>query len=207
VRPLPELDQGPLFNQLNVNVQVGAPANAMVRTTSIAVLLCPSDVSLQRWTIPAVGTTTALADLAGASYAGVFGKDEVDDCNGLAPGIPCISDGVFFLNSRVRFADVTDGLSNTLVIGERQTRSSDGWLYTWTGVVSGADNPICRFLGDTDVVPNHSLVRMDEFASYHTGGAQFSLGDGAVRFISTNINLQVYRNLSSRNGGDAVGEF
>jgi hypothetical protein len=142
-----------------------------------------------------------------ASYAGVFGKDEVDFCNVLAPGVPCISDGLFFLNSRVRFADVTDGLSNTLAVGERMTRSANGWLYTWAGVVSGGDNPICRFLGDTDVTPNHSQVRMDEFASYHAGGAQFVLGDGSVRFISTNIDLGVYRNLASRAAGDVVGEF
>lgn len=204
---LPELDQSPLYNQINFQTQVGSTANAAVRTTVLPVLLCPSDVSLQRWNIPASGTSTPLADVAGASYAGVFGKDEVDFCNGLAPGVPCISDGMFFLNSKVRFADVTDGLSSTLVVGERQTRAGNGWLYTWAGVVGGGDNPICRILGDTDVVPNNSLVRMDEFASYHTGGAQFVLGDGAVRFISTNIDLKIYRNLSSRNAGDVVGEF
>jgi prepilin-type N-terminal cleavage/methylation domain-containing protein len=204
---LPEMDQSPLYNQINFNLQVGAPANATARTTAVPAFLCPSDVSQQRWSIPAVGTTTPLAEVAGASYAGVFGKDEVDFCTGLAPGIPCSSNGMFYLNSKVRFADVTDGLSSTLVVGERQTRASAAWLYTWTGVVAGGDNPICRILGDTDVVPNHSLIRMDEFASYHTGGAQFALGDGAVRFISTNIDLNVYRNLSSRNAGDIVGEF
>ena len=206
-RLLPQLDQSPLYNQIDFNTQVGSPTNAVPRVAVVSVFLCPSDLAPRKWTIPAAGTTNPLADVAGASYAGVFGKDEVDFCNGLAPGVPCSSNGMFFLNSNVRFADVTDGLSTTLVVGERQTRAGNGWLYTWTGVVSGGDNPICRFLGDTDVVPNSSLVRMDEFASYHTGGAQFVLGDGAVRFVSTNIDLNVYRNLSSRNGGDLVAEF
>lgn len=204
---LPQIDQSPLYDRIDFNSQVGAPSNAAVRTTTLPAFRCPSDVIPDKWTIPTVGTTNPLADLAAASYAGVFGKDEVDDCNGLAPGVPCSSDGMFFLNSRVRFADVTDGLSATLVTGERMTRSSKGWLYTWAGVVSGADNPICRILGDTDVPPNHSDVRMDEFASYHTGGAQFVMGDGAVRFVSTNIDLNVYRSLASRASGDIVGEF
>lgn len=206
-RLLPQLDQGPLSNSINFNLQVGSASNAIPRTTPLPVYRCPSDVGPDKWTIPVVNTTTPLADLASATYAGVFGKDEVDNCNTLASGVPCNSDGLFFLNSRVRFADVTDGLSNTLAVGERMTRSANGWLYTWAGVVSGGDNPICRFLGDTDVTPNNSLVRMDEFASYHTGGAQFVLGDGAVRFISTNIDLGVYRNLASRAAGDVVSEF
>mgnify|MGYP003325333575 CR=1 FL=1 len=206
-RLLPQLDQSALYNQINFNLQVGNASNATARATSFNVFECPSDLVVKKWTIPTAGTTNPLADVAGASYAGVFGKDEVDFCNGLAAGVPCTSNGMFFLNSNVRFADVTDGLSTTLLVGERQTRSAKGWLYTWSGVVAGADNPICRILGDTDVVPNNSLVRMDEFASYHTGGAQFVLGDGSVRFVSTNIDLNVYRNLSSRNGGDVVTEF
>lgn len=206
-RVLPQIDQSPLYNQINFNVAVGAAANATVRTTMLAAFRCPSDIGPDKWTIPTAGTTTPLADVAAASYAGVFGKDEVDNCNGLAPGAPCNSDGVFFLNSRIRFADVTDGLSNTLIVGERCSRVNNGWLYTWAGVISGGDNPICRILGDTDVTPNGNDVRMDEFASRHIGGAQFVLGDGAVRFIKTNIDLGVYRNLASRAAGDIVGEF
>jgi prepilin-type N-terminal cleavage/methylation domain-containing protein len=206
-RLLPQIDQGPLYNQIDFNSSVGSNANATVRTTPLAAFRCASDVGPDRWTISKVGTTTPLVDVAAASYAGVFGKDEVDECNGLAPGSPCVSDGVFFLNSRIRFADVTDGLSNTLMVGERSTRAGNGWLYTWAGVVSGGDNPICRILGDTDVTPNSNDVRMDEFASRHTGGSQFVLGDGTVRFIKTNIDLNVYRNLASRAAGDIVGEF
>ena len=206
-RLLPQIDQAPLRNLINDNLQVGTTANIAARTTVVPAYLCPSDVALMKWNIPAAGTGAPLADVAGASYAGVFGKDEVDNCNGMAAGTVCSSNGMFFLNSAVRFADVPDGLSTTLVVGERQTRAANGWIYTWAGVVAGGDNPICRILGDTDAAPNSSLVRMDEFASYHTGGAQFTMGDGAVRFISTNIDLNVYRNLSSRNGAEIVTDF
>jgi prepilin-type N-terminal cleavage/methylation domain-containing protein len=206
-RLLPQLDQAPLYNTLNFSAPVGAAANAGPRTTVLTVFRCPSDVGPEKWTIPVAGGTTPLAEIAAASYSGVFGKDEIDDCEELPPGTNCNSNGVFFLNSHIRFADVTDGLSTTLLIGERVTRASSGWLYTWTGVVSGGENPIVRVLGDTDVTPNRDLIHIDEFASYHTGGAQFVLGDGAVRFISTSIDLDVYRNLASRASGDVVGEF
>ena len=118
-RLLPQLDQSALYNQINFNLQVGNASNATARATTVNVFECPSDLVVKKWTIPAAGTTNPLADVAGASYAGVFGKDEVDFCNGLAAGVPCTSNGMFFLNSNVRFADVTDGLSTTLLVGER----------------------------------------------------------------------------------------
>ena len=206
-RLLPQIDQTPLYNTIDFNSQVAAASNLKPRTTVVTVFRCPSDVGPQTWTIPAAGTSTPLAMIATASYSGVFGKDEVELCNGLVPGAPCLSNGLFFLNSRIRFADVTDGLSTTLMVGERITRESAGWFYTWTGVIAGGDDAIVRIVGDTDVTPNRDLIRMDEFASYHTGGAHFVLGDGAVRFISSNIDLGVYRNMSSRASGDIVGEF
>lgn len=204
---LPQIDQTPLYNKIDFNMQVVGASNLAPRATVIPAFRCPSDVGPPTWVMPSSGTTTPLATVAAASYSGVFGKDEVELCNGLAPGVPCLSNGLFFLNSKIRFADVTDGLSTTLMLGERLTRESAGWFYTWSGIVAGGEDPIVRILGDTDVTPNRDLIRMDEFASYHTGGAHFVLGDGAVRFISSHVDLNVYRNLSSRASGDIVGEF
>lgn len=206
-RLLPHVDQGALFNTINFNVKIGDPLNATPRVTLLPVFRCPSDVAPNQWTINSSGTTTPLVSLASASYAACFGTSEVDNCNGLAPGIPCTSDGVFYLNSKTRFSDVTDGLSTTMLLGEHQTRETAGWLYTWAGVVAGGDDPIIRILADTDVTPNFSTIRRDEFASYHPGGSQFVLGDGSVRYIGTNISLTIYRNLATRAAGDVIGEF
>ncbi|MFO0063687.1 MAG: H-X9-DG-CTERM domain-containing protein, partial [Planctomyces sp.] len=43
--------------------------------------------------------------------------------------------------------------------------------------------------------------------SYHTGGAQFCMADGSVRFVSENISMTTYRRLATRDGGEIIGEF
>ena len=43
--------------------------------------------------------------------------------------------------------------------------------------------------------------------SYHPGGAMFGLGDGSVRFIAETIDLNTYRGLGTRDGGEILGEF
>jgi len=45
------------------------------------------------------------------------------------------------------------------------------------------------------------------FGSNHTGGAQFLLGDGTVRFVSENIDFNIYRALATRGEGEVIGEF
>lgn len=206
-RILSQLGNPQLFKQLNFSVKVGALPNAAMRKQVLSVYRCPSDLAPEIWTLNLAGTSTPLTDVAGASYAGVFGKDEIDDCDGLPAGSPCSSDGAFFLNSSVKFAQVRDGLSMTLMIGEHQTRPASGWLYSWSGVVAGGDRAIVRILGDTDVTPNHDDLHIDEFASYHAGGCQFTMGDGSVHFVSNNVDLKIYRNLSSRAGNDVVTGF
>lgn len=64
-----------------------------------------------------------------SNYIGMFGTVEVED-------FPDDGDGVFFHNKRIRFADITDGLSNTTSGGRAAGRSSA--LKLWQGVVPGA---------------------------------------------------------------------
>jgi prepilin-type N-terminal cleavage/methylation domain-containing protein len=203
---LPQMDQTPLYNQLNFNVQVGQPANATARSTIIPSMRCPSDVGLDRWTIDDAGSNP-LAELAAANYVGVFGTLDIDDCNGQAPPFQCVADGTFYQNSNLRFSSFTDGLSSTLFVGEHKSRDDLGWHSTWAGVVSNGDDNIVRILGTTDHTPNHPLNHIDDFSSYHVGGAHFLMGDGAVRFVSTNIDLFLYQRLATRAAGDIATDF
>lgn len=101
---------------------------------------------------------------------------------------------------RVRFRDVTDGTSNTLMFGE--ATGGPEWNYAWMGMnflptgFQDGNNP-----NATDATATLA------FSSFHTGGYQFALSDGSVRFISENIDLGTYYILSAKSDGEVIGEF
>lgn len=118
---LPQLEQSNLYGRLDfskapVSFAVGATqydgsANLVVAHTSLPTLLCPSDLYGQR--VPGL-------DFAATNYAGNAGSG-LYQLGTLSGG-----DGVFYLNSQTRFADLTDGSSNTVAIAERTLGYGDG---------------------------------------------------------------------------------
>ncbi len=126
---------------------------------------------------------------------------------------------------RDSFAQVTDGLSSTLFIGEKFTPSAwlnkccggggtgpDGSIYS----VSGQWNEYAAFRDiNTKMITNPNFVtgqadngpNKHGFGSYHTGMVHFVMGDGAVRAINTSISLTTLVQLGNRNDGTTVGNF
>jgi len=140
-----------------------------------------------------------------------------------------------FRNSRVQIADVTDGLSNTVFVGERSSNLGDSvwpgavpfsthfaWppfaslgtggtnrQYDGPGAYVGAHGGPCPY-EDPVVIhpPNSPLGHSDQMQSLHAGAvANILMGDGSVRLISATVNLGVWAGLSSRNGGEVPGDF
>ena len=162
-----------------------------------------------------------------SNYAGVFGANI--DWMMISPMAP--GEGAFGGNSRRRFRDFVDGLSNTFLVGERASPGNRNGLFFggdtfWSGV--GCDSMpqgVALHLGDCAtehtlnlrvVTPptDMSVMPYSGFGSYHTGGAHFLLGDGAVRFISDSIATGIaggpgstYQNLATINDNRPVGEF
>ncbi|QDT77502.1 DUF1559 domain-containing protein [Gimesia maris] len=201
---LPFMDQSPLYNKINFNLDIndGAQTPGIVDVT-LPAFLCPSDPGSNTFELEEEGSPgTVLAVLARANYVGVFGSEELDDCEIVTPGTNCQSSGTFYQNGNTRFRDITDGLSQTLFVGERKTDATAGWYSTWVGAVPEGAETFARVLGATDHVPNDPASHFDDFSSHHTGGAQFLFGDGRVRFISENIDKTVYQSLSSIRGGE-----
>ena len=107
------------------------------------------------------------------NYAGVFGPN-------------CVFTGAEVIKLR----DITDGASNTLIVGE--VESSD---IPWTKPE------------DIDITKHPGLSDPAGFNSSHVGGAHFLLCDGQVRFVSEQIKQETLQNLFIRNDGNFTGQF
>lgn len=211
---LPNLDQSPLYAQFNFSNPMDAAPNRANLGRVLTVFQCPSDPKPDKFPLDDRNGTPV--DLASANYVGVFGTVELDGCEN-PPGMfpvtaqgQCVSDGAFFHNSRIKMRDFTDGTSSTLMVGERTTFTDPGtgdkFYGTWSGALPEVEEAPARIMGHAEHPPNRKL-HPEDFGSAHTGGAQFVLADGHVVFISENIDTRVFQSLSTRNGGEVVGEF
>jgi prepilin-type N-terminal cleavage/methylation domain-containing protein len=237
---LPMIEQSALFQRINPQGQPGIfnaamiaqfyPGNTIIPggNTVLPAYLCPSSAMPQivpaTWTVPgfsgslpadkveAVGYATSSYKAAGGSNSGDFGMMH-KACEG----------------GGVRFRDVTDGLSNTITVGESCYASTDAsganrllgtgatefrdWPI-WIGSGNQSDEAIRingRFNSPINARTNFNkmfqAINDDNAFSYHVGGAQFVLGDGSVRFISENISNQTYDWLHDKRDGMVLGEF
>ncbi|MCA9158786.1 MAG: DUF1559 domain-containing protein [Planctomycetales bacterium] len=243
---LPFVEQGNLYNSLQVG-SVGLNVvmdNAVLRQQVLvpqSTYVCPSDAGANMTSIagedqvPSQTTSSSryLTDSAGNKYAQpksnyVMIQDkyrEGPNCNssGSVPATHSQYDGVGSGNSCTSIRDFTDGTSNTVIIGERATTIKGrlmgasavfgSWKHGWSSTV--IHHATC------DQGINYALYGLSNtgISSTHTGGAQFALGDGSVRFISESIQYfpPVFSAvpvtpasgtlpfLFSRDGGEVVG--
>jgi len=192
VQLLPYLDQASLFQEIDFSKGAYEQEDRLT-AINMSVFVCPSDGRRE----------------STVSYAACHGGTETQ--------IAEDNDGVFFLNSRIRYRDIRDGSTNTLFFGEKfQTPADLNWM---SGTRSSLRNtgskpnglPAMREfrnanlqeipddLKDPDVVGG--------FGSWHTGGAQFALGDGSIRFLSERIDKLVYESLGKRADGTLPLDF
>jgi prepilin-type N-terminal cleavage/methylation domain-containing protein/prepilin-type processing-associated H-X9-DG protein len=150
--------------------------------------------------------------IAFTGYLGVSGTDSA------------VGDGVLYANSAVRFADITDGSSNTLLVGERPP-SADlvyGWWYAGAGQPSAYNGSCDVVLGVQEnnisisacapgpysftqgTIPNDC----DQFHywSLHEGGTNFLFADGSVHFLGYSA-ASVTPALATRAGGEVIGDY
>ena len=253
---LPYLEEENVYSQINFSVAVGTGTNTTVSQQALPLYQCPSDPLQQafgvwNWNNNFSSTicTVAHANYVGcngwveclANAGGLYlpndptygdgGSAEDNDAGptGSAEPTGLAGDGLFYRNSRNTFKNVTDGLSRTIIVGER---SSDHSPSTWTGAVAGGACP--AWMASPGVAPysappgpaydnadyGEALVLghgnathvpcadapwfdPDTMYSMHAGrGVNFLFGDGSVTFLTQDIDPYTYQHLCTIAGGE-----
>ena len=209
---LPQIEQGPLYSAANLNLPIEDPTNLTVRTTALGVYTCPSDRSAGQFTVTD-SNANPIADAWSNSYAGNFGRDVNIAKN------PTGGNGLFMCNLAFGIKDITDGSSQTILVGERAAINT---RTPWAGAIN---NGTCRITPGSPsrstavkTAPIEPLARADtaggtsdnlfydpdDFYPAHPAGLYFLMADGSGLFIKASIGPSVYGDLASRNWGEIV---
>jgi prepilin-type N-terminal cleavage/methylation domain-containing protein/prepilin-type processing-associated H-X9-DG protein len=250
---LPFIEQSALHDQLTPGrfrlsdaITAGSPVDRVtLLQTPLAAFRCPSDTG------PAVNNRHRLrnasdgdVDAALSNYIGNNGSNRWHGGGRLIspgpggssqwnPGVPATIEGVsapngiFWRESNVRFSQITDGTSNTALVGERawNLNAQTGTVFCNAGLIYGTvsqnEQLTIRMNLGTGTVPINSGVGNDcifGYSSRHPGGIQMALCDGSVRFISETIDHRpgpdglravqsTFERLLARDDGQPLGDF
>src|SRR5262249_12481551 len=198
--------------------------NAQVVSTLIKTYVCPSDPGHPKgdpMTTP-YAVSEAYAETTGRRGNYLFSSFKATDYTAPYASGSALA-GMFGNNRSARFADVTDGLSTTLMVGESKQRGcSDYYGPRWG---SGTHTSVHGHVADTfhhinypcagdpncycsthypTSDPRSRLSYAWTFGSYHAGGANFVMGDGSVRFLLDAMPFPVFQGMASIHGGEVL---
>ena len=193
VQLLPYLEQQMVYSRFDIDAGVYAPANRELRNTRIPTLLCPS-----------FPFTNNPNDAGPSCYAGCHHDRE-------AP-IDSDNNGLLFLNSQVRYSDILDGSSNTVLFGELlPTIAELGWasgtratLRNTSSLNDGWNQINQRREAEPQPASVQGGLGVGGFSSLHPGGANFAIADGSVRFLAMTIDPDLFRQLGNRADGELM---
>lgn len=227
--------------QLNAQAPFNTPGRADMRQISMPMYRCPSDGTSQRVLNQQNHLYNYSLCIGNNNMQGQFGCNlfTSDSINTRATGIlggnlfgnganghghsgpyarPAGISGVISrCDWSARFADISDGLSNTIAAGEilpschDHHRGGGGWYNSngqWTATTARINFNTCGKQGVRDNQSNCNDFRTwntsGGFKSDHTGGANFVLADGSVQFFSQSIDYLSYQQMGSRNDGESL---
>ncbi len=187
--------------------------NADAIGQTVPTYLCPSDDS-EPYANPLTFATashynTQGREAATGNYSPVAGSSGVT----ASSTVKYAGDGMFYYLKAHRIRDVTDGLSKTMFVGEVVASHTEESSNVWSRAVRLMDcqrttyNPLNTKPGEPEYYSAYGFKVNAAFASKHPMGANFVFGDGHVDFITDNINLLTYRALSTRRGGEPIGNL
>jgi prepilin-type N-terminal cleavage/methylation domain-containing protein/prepilin-type processing-associated H-X9-DG protein len=215
---LPFIEQRPLHDLIDPGKTISD--NRAHAERAIAVFLCPSSADPAQMPVRAdvpddwvlaitnykacAGSNWNWGDFVHFSPTGRFAgsTDGLNQGNGLiceGRAAPVVT----------RMSDVRDGASNTIAIGETVGAWTKwAWWFSQNAVTGTCAIPLNYEV--EGISREENIVNWENnygFMSRHTGGGHFALVDGSVRFISEDIDFDVYRNLATLSGGEVIGDY
>ncbi len=205
VAMLGQLEQQPLYNAINHNRNIYTSANLTAHVAAPGFLWCPSDAAIAGVTQDAFEYPDSPGpkhSVSFSSYAACSGTWlHMFDLISQYPQLAALDNGVAFANSAVRFSQVTDGLSQTLLFGERvRVRQNENAYFNLTAywwfdgyredTLFWTMYPINWRFGVTINLSQNRDADMQIVScasSYHPGGANFAFCDSSVRFIKETV--------------------
>ena len=202
---LPFIEMSALYDRIDFSVSALDARNQPAASQIVEAYRCPSYAGPDFSTAPSY--TRYAANYAIANYV-AMGASNVGNISD-----PKLPDGTIYPQSRTRPADVTDGLSHTVVVAETREERMMVWIDGGTSAIVAArydpdDDP--NYAGpETPINYKPYYDSPSPYLDYgpsgaHPNGAMHLLGDGSVRFISEQVPLAVYMASVTRSGGEPV---
>lgn len=228
IQLLPFMEQQQLFDLYDDTVPNTHANNKVVRETYLATHTCPSETLPKRILVPETGANSGSNNgvpFMMGSYRGMSGVS----ATGFDQWAGFPSEVIVNMNTAAgfrgilhtewdggpapeRFSDVTDGTSNTIFVGERSTRTRQARGTFWANSfnlynLSGAFPQSATLMNDYDacvrVASNDAQCKYG-WGSFHPGVINFVYGDGSIRSIRRNINMQSFTHLATIGNGEVV---
>ncbi len=216
---LPQIDQFSLFGLFNFSFPIEHPLNSVPVGTRLPTFVCPSDIAPDGTFSITNSASLQVVQTGPSSFVGCVGNDSSDVDDNVNPG-----NGMLFRNSNIRFAEVLDGTSNTILVAERSWSQAKG---SWIGAPNkgrlraGSKNPAApldeassfHVLGHAHWINtmNDPDGGLDDFSSLHSGGVNALFVDGSVRFLhsvtSDGGSANILQALGTRAGGEITADF
>lgn len=218
---LPFVDQANLYGKIQFGRPLSDPANSGVAQTTVPLFLCPSDAGNTgrmgfRSNVPGMWGVQNYKACAGSNWNwGLFSPAmsasgrNANNPDGLDHGNGLICRGGDTPPTTSRLADVRDGTSHTFALGETvPERCRHTWWYWFNATTATCAIPL-NYKKEPDLQTQNEgdWWHNYSFLSRHSGGANFALVDGSVRYVSDSISRDVYRALGTIDAAEQVSEF
>jgi len=216
---LPFIEQGNLGVKFDQTLGFRSTINWPLAVFQVPIYLCPSASVLKSTnaaemsgtstngggavTLPDFPYTVHYIGNPGPKNGTLYAVDAPATTNG---GLA--KQGVLYRDSKTRLTDITDGTSNTFLVGEQSFNSNKDGYRCW---IRGCNsNDTCASVHNVtyplNSFPYNGSTGFNDtsFGSEHPGGANFLLCDGGVRFITNSIDFRTYQSAATRDGGEVV---